>query len=260
MKELVAPQITERHDPEEDGRGVLLTTCWDPNENVEREIGDDRIRSSLSAFAERLNGDGLAERIQKFAKTDAPSEEFVLKAVLKGGSAKLNDDGSGKFYLDGDYSFALGYMRGKRRTESLWLAVISFSFGPEVEYSAALEVELERKDPLIVQIQGLSKHYHSSEKKYYEGRRVLRQFGWERALVGLVLEWAESVQIPSVYLLPSLKNRYRYKNPRTLQNIQLNERLHMRYDITARRMGFQKVENGLFRAMIDLSPDGGSRE
>lgn len=217
-----------------------------------RTLSRTEITESLSDFADRVSHDGLDQTIKSFAKYEPLEERVVLHAVSGNNYNDVDIEGDGRFYLDGDHTLALGFLQGEQ-AKPLWIGVVSFSLGSEVgKYSTELVEKLGSLPslPVIVQIQGPTRHTYSTKEKYEDAKKVLGQLRWEKALVTLTLKWAEYMGIPAVYLLPSSLNKYR------IGPDDRNEKLHVRYDVTAKRLGFRPVESGLFKALIDLSPNG----
>ena len=256
MKELVEPQIAERHNSEEDNRGVLLTTCWDPNEVFERRRQDERICDSLSVFAERVNSQGLTERIQRYVKPGVSlGEVFTLGTRFEMGW--LIDKKSGTVFLDGYYSLILEFRRNERAKIPLRIAVLGFSFGPDIKYGTE-KIDFEEKDPLMVQEQGVSKEAFLLEhdgrgnkrynlKKYYEVRRVLRKFHWDLFLLDLFCQWAQENNFSTAYFLPHRLNDYFMKEPENDKERKRNQRIALRYKVFPKRMGFKKDTRGFWK-------------
>jgi len=150
----------------------------------------------------------------------------------------------------------LGYPRG-RQAKPLWIGVVSFFLGLNPDNYIVEKTGFNELLPIIVQIQGPADWSYDAYRKYKDAKRILGTLRWEKALVTIVLGWAERNRIPAVYLLPSLLNKYRdpdnYSGPDNR-----NKKLFMRYDVTAKRMGFELQENGLFRALVDVSSNGDS--
>lgn len=249
MKELHCPTYLQPYaDRIRNEIKVAYRSAFPPVETI--TLSPVQIADSLSIFAERISNDGLDQAIKSFAKSDFPKEKFVLCAVPRDEFRSKNAKTTGKFVVDGEYSLVLGYLREKQ-AEPLWIGIVSFFLGLEDDHRIAKETGFTEPFPLIVQIQGAADWSYDTEEKYEDAKRVLRKLKWERALVTMVLEWAEENGIPAVYLLPSSLNLYWGSDER-------NKNLHMRYDVTAKRLGFQLQENGLFRALIDVSSNGDS--
>lgn len=217
-------------------------------------------------FAEQMSAGPLNQFLLPFAKKDAVLEEsFVLKNLLTRGWQSITQIDQGHFYLDGNFSFALGYKRGKKQ-KPLWIAVASIATGKiSKEYQSALvnrgvETNYDPQLPLVVQLQGPSRWSYTSDRHLPQAKKVLRKFKWERSLVALVLDWAERNNVPSVHLVPSeLVQQMNITEPtdedepdktENRRRLKEAERLYMRYNVTAKRMGFKRQGEGFFKKEI----------
>ena len=252
MKELYYPPLLDPYvNVMRTEMGLAVLSRLLPIE-AKKAISSEQVTDSLLDFVEIVNQNGLDQQIRSFAKTDKPlREEFVIQAVLDRVTKDVDVEGNGRFWFDGDYSLALGYLRGKR-AKPLWIGVVSFSLGSDAPDWDSFVKNAGFREPLpvIVQIQGPAHWSYDSDAKYNDAKKILRRLRWTRALVSMVLQWAESAGVPAVYLLPSSLNRFYHDG-----SLSRDKRLHMRYDVTAKRMGFEQ-EGPLFRALIDLFPNG----
>lgn len=212
-----------------------------------RTLSHTEIADSLSTFAERINNDGLDQTVKSFAKAGCLEEKFVLRAASRRDLALNNSIATGKFFVDGDYLIALGHLQEKQ-AEPLWIGIISFELGLPSSHYIVKETGFTAPLPLIVQVQGAARWSYDTDEKYTNAQEVLARLKWEKALVTVLFRWAEENSIPAVYLLPSSLNLY-YHDGTEDRDV----RLHMRYDVTAKRMGFKLQTNGLYRALIDVS-------
>lgn len=184
--------------------------------------------------------------------TRAPREFSLVTKFEPKHLMRIADQGMGDFYFDAAYGLALGVDSRIIPENKIWLAVTSFCLGRGLENyrsRAGLEDLMPSgyPHPVIVQVQGPSRkdtygNYHR-EVLYQEATSVLRDYKWERALIGLTLTWAGEEGIPSVYLLPAEKNRWRADNAR-------EHRFKLRYDVSAQRLGFQLQPNGLYATSV----------
>lgn len=153
--------------------------------------------------------------------------------------------------MDTNRGLALG-VRGPRSRETLWIGVAGIVLGNELDNYETAELDLGKmsfpyKFPIIAQLQGSSKDTYeqyegtsaSGKRKYKKAVEVLSSYKWERAMIDIVLEWAQRQRIPAVYMLPGNMNHWLY----TLNS---SEELRMRYDVSAERMGFRMQPNGLY--------------
>lgn len=216
-------------------------------------ISPSDIDTSLQDFVERINSNGLDEFMNRFSKSgEGFSEEFLLHATSDYHSTTIGKRGDGLFYLDGHHTLALGYLRQVRKqVNPLWIAVASFSSSVDLHNYAKKLTDKEETisiAPVILQIQGPTEDSYNRLVKYQSAKKILRRLKWERALVIMLLQWAENTGIPLVYLLPSsLNNYWVWVGEEEIYLKQRNPRLYMRYDVTAKRMGFNFDEqSGLF--------------
>ncbi len=208
------------------------------------------MEESVLRYGREMSEADLNGFLAPFAKSNAVLDEtFVFKGKLHRGMQRLDDDGNCIYYLDGQYSFALGYLRGKKQ-RPLWVAVTSFatdeiaSSYKESLVSSGVETDYNSILPLIVQIQGAADWSFENKAMHRDAKKVLNKLRWEKALIALLLNWAEKNRVPAVYLLPSSMNRHRY-------NEDCTGRLHMRYDVTARRMGFVQDGKGFYKKVVE---------
>ena len=221
----------------------------------ETPFSEEDTQASLTRFAKRITADGLNDYMQSFAKRCMGANmEFTLKTVFNPRKMHvIEDEGMGEFYFDGDFSLALGIKSHIVPENKTWVGVTSFCLGRGVEHYIPYgeshltgTMPFRYPHPVIVQIQGPSPSAYGREYRqelYCEALSVLQDYKWERALIGLTLDWAREEGIPSVYLLPADKNRW------TKSREQL-ERLEMRYDVSAKRLGFRLQPNGLFATSV----------
>lgn len=92
---------------------------------------------------------------------------------------------------------------------------------------------LKPGDILVAQIQ-------AQKGLGWEQREKLKELKWERSLLGAVFDWAERAGFPRVLVVPAANNYW--LTDASCQDIRpsLEKRLFLRYDVTARRCGFQQ--------------------
>ncbi len=228
---------------------------------------------SLARFAEEMQGQRLNEYMQSFTKDNCSGTyNFSLKPVPTRGPRTIENDLMGTYYLDGDLSLALGVDSQVMHGQKLWIAVASLCLGSKVEdYDPVTDhntlkgsMPFRYPHPVIVQIQGPSlKNYggrfgeRPDPALYEEAKSVLGAHKWERAMIGLVLKWASEAQIRTVYMLPTEKNRWieihkcKQKDCPIGDDMKARkERLEMRYDATAKKLGFKLQPNGLYATSV----------
>ncbi|GEM_PF-2705591 len=219
------------------------------------ELTSDRASETLLKFTDAMSGEKLEAFMEQFRKAGTPpnSHRFLIRPVLGRFNQDLQD---GRFYMDAQRGIALGVEdTGLRSNNPTWIAVAGFAIGNELDSYVSLGATQEqnrigfgRMDflhqfPVIVQFQGPKdrKTYNGDYSKYKQAVNVLKEFKWERAMIDLVLEWAFISGIPAAYLLPSDKNRYL-----NLIDSEAKDRLRLRFDTSAQRMGFRMQPNGLY--------------
>lgn len=237
----------------------------------------EKIDASLAQFCQGISGRDLNNFMRSFAKEDySRSDNFSLKPISQKGPETVEKDRMGRFYFDGDYGLALGVDSHLVKGDKLWVAVSSFCVGNGIdEYNPNENSPLKGTmpypypHPVIVQIQGPSvKNYDSTEygrKSNYglhqEAISVLKHYKWERAMVSLILQWASQSQIHTVYLLPAEKSRWLEKYCKCREDkgqscshcdeIKARKpKLEMRYDVSAKRLGFKLQPNGLYATSV----------
>lgn len=212
---------------------------------IPEPISPFRFKHSLELFCDLMSGQRLAEFMDCYRKESAEDAfEFLIRKTTGRGDQTIGQKGMGSFYMDSDNGFVLGVRTDE---EKLWVGAVGVVLGKELDIYDSFNENPESKDrmcfdypfPVIVQIQGNTlSSYDENLDSYAKARKVQGAYKWERALIGLVLEWVYSQKVPAVYLLPSEKNRwfrpYRQSN------------FHLRYDVSAERMGFKMQPNGLY--------------
>lgn len=145
----------------------------------------------------------------------------------------------GWFYLDSNHSLFMGFSDAE--SGYTYFAVGSFISGKHGRNAYSCNF------PIINQLQGVDlRSYGQDNGRYFKfatARNLMSRYRWEKALVALIVDWAQSEQIHSVYLLPGSLNRYFHKSR---IKPEFAESLYMHYDVTAKRMGFRLQQNGLY--------------
>lgn len=123
------------------------------------------------------------------------------------------------FFMDGNYGFMLG---GKTPEDN------------EVKPLALAAFDVESNGGVIIkQLQGRLRKDNLSQSE----KGILEAYRWEFILVNLIASWADKVQLPSITIQSAEKNRWKNFTP-SEQNLKL------RYDVTAKRLGFTKEAAG----------------
>lgn len=253
-REVFIPDMLESHI-QIASADITLARFEDRPKLSETPFSDEETQASLTKFAGDISGQVLNDYMQLFAKDCMiTNREFTLKTVFNPRKTDvIEDEGMGEFYLDGDFSLALGIKSHIVPENKTWVGITSFCLGRGVENYIPYgknhltdTMPFRYPHPVIVQIQGPSPIAYGREYRrelYYEALSVLQDYKWERALIGLTLDWAREEGIPSVYLLPADKNRW-------AKSSEQMERLEMRYDVSAKRLGFKLQPNGLYATSV----------
>lgn len=137
-----------------------------------------------------------------------------------------------EFFMDAHYMFILWETTGQNAPEEIGggnypLACIAFE--PQ-----------GRNGVTIRQIQG--KYGAISLMK----SQTLKKLKWERMLVQVVIEWARKAGLKHIHILPATQNDYY-----SCDNPERAKTFHLRYDVTARRMGLKfNARDRLYSARI----------
>lgn len=210
------------------------------------QANEKQVRTSLGIFLNDIPATILPEFMKHFTKAEAELDptKFCLSPVLSKGTNSLQFFGDHYTWLDAYYGFTLGYREGFRTT---WLASTSFSsyhqplqrVEDDIENTGDLKNLDKPEGPYIKQLQAY--HYYNDDHNPNKNpkirqQKILQQLRWERLLVVLTAHWAESLGFSAAYLQQGKKNHY--------YGVGREERFHMRYDVTAQRLGFKLNEYG----------------
>jgi hypothetical protein len=228
--------------------------------HVPEPISLNSLNRSLFEFTHDISGQHLTDFMLHYKKDGLPSDSytFQLKPVLGSCDRIVETEGWGSFYMDSPRGFALG-IREPAASRTLWIATTGISVGQELNFydpvdrqSLKDKMDFPYPFPIITQLQGPGKvdTYLGDALKREQANRALGKYRWEKALIGIVLEWAQTQGIPAVYLLPANKNHWLLP--------EREESLHIRYNVSAERMGFRMQPNGLYGIsllpLLDTSP------
>lgn len=221
----------------------------------ETPFSEEKTQESLTSFARDISRQGLNDYMQSFAKKVAyTTRKFSLRSAFHPRTTRyIEKPGMGEFFFDGDFGLALGVNSYVEPKNTTWIGVTSFSLGNDIKDYFPYEdnplkssMPFRYPHPVIVQVQGPSPSTYGYERRldlYCEAMSVLENYKWERALIGLILDWAREDGIQSVYMLPAEKNRW-------LNHGELNERLGIRYNGSAKKLGFKLQPNGLYATSV----------
>lgn len=172
--------------------------------------GFEPLAGALAGFAEAKADYSAGIFLSRFAKkNNAPSfYEFANYSIMQDARRELGAFGRHfmRKFFDCEFNFCLAFAGGL-------MASLGFNAAPG--------------KMLIKQIQGS----RGCEKRLF-------RIKWERALVNYVVQFAESYRIPEVEIVSAQNSHWMQ-----CRHIPL-ERALMRYDVTAKRCGFKKAENG----------------
>lgn len=192
---------------------------------------------SLDEFRVRANATGFPEQILKDlqAKQNISESHQIVVAEPIFGEGYHRIEGKAAFTADSKYSLIIG---ARQSGQNRWLAGIGFDLD-------------QRGCPVISQIQACSPIIGTSvagtfddyEKERDCNKSLLARFRWEFLLVALVAKWAQIRKAKEVRIKPAAHNIWRVAVP--------DERLKLRYDVTAKRMGF-KFDKSTWDWKLDL--------
>lgn len=249
-REAVFPQILDTHVTtlRREIDGAYFSSMTDPSEVMIQP----RLRRSLERFVQLRSGSWIQEYMKSFQKKEAKENSYIFSVSFVGKNGKPEEDEQSRFVMDTDQGLALG-IRDDSGEKTIWIGVVGILYTKDTEKndSRGLYRGYPRNHPIIAQIQGASTYSYSADEykqeKPRKAKEALIQYKWERSLVGLVLEWANEEKLPAVYLLPSYKNHW-YREGR-------KDAFHLRYDVSAQRIGFRMQPNGLYGiSLLGMEP------
>lgn len=215
--------------------GLILPT-------LQRFQRNHRIRRALDTanFGKGLEL-GLDPQIylKRFLKSGVPPDSISLAAM------KID------FFSDKTYRHSSYYTYCAHRYDALFYFALAYQDQKGDRWGLALlgfRVSPWRKTVFVEQIQGIHINPEYSLPKK-EAWNKLQSFRWEKMLIKFVEDWATLNMFSRIGIRQARFNYWR-RNGKHLSDteVQHNERLRMRYDITARRMGYKTPwYRGLFR-------------
>lgn len=177
------------------------------------------VTHSLKHYMNDLHSTGeLPIIFEQHKTTESTRRPYFSVAFAPKDDAKLPES---SFYIDGDYGIAIG-VKQKRKDPFVWTAVASFVPHP-----------YDEKAPLITQLQS---RWFWEEEKSREGHVLLDNYRWEFALVNLIALWSLRAGLKTLYIQSSEDN--------TFTHMLGKNQAKMRYDVTAKRLGFTKEDSG----------------
>lgn len=193
------------------------------------------------------NQDGESNSLSDYVKEINSSGEvspFSLEYHFKNPRGWIAGDW-GDFYLDAPRGLILSQkiVRDNDQEGSFAMAGVSFSIvGSDLidpsRYPGLDLGFLREGDVLVGQIQPQKTVSRIS-------RLELKNIKWERALLEITVDWARKAGLPRVLVVPSANNYWLTDFHCQLIREELEERLFLRYDVTARRCGFKQEAQNL---------------
>lgn len=183
-------------------------------------------KRSLNRFL-KDQGEQIDDVMEAFRKQDAGgvTNSFSLSsACTTTGHISYKKEGRSSFYQDGIVGFGIS---------------INAIKGESPAWDIYSSIDIHRSGlPIIIQMQsrGLGRLDDRREQRIND---LFGNYRWEHALIFLWSEWAAGAGFSSVYVLPSAQNKWLRSGNK--------ERFKMRYDVSARRMGFRTDENGIYK-------------
>lgn len=244
-KEALLPQIfnSQAHVIVAEIDRALDTIKAKPLVNPERP---NSIRISLLDYQEEMNKGEINIFMERYRKQNAvkPAGNFALVSAY-GHSGRKEVINTGTFILDGVYSIILGFQPVDETVPLLFAAgSIIFPEDKKIWLGGSKEnqrIYTDNSYPVISQLQGSSDWNYKDENKYHQAQAITGSYKFERALIGLFIDWAIRQQLAGLYQIPAEYNYYFYDTG----DSDRKKRMKMRYNISGKRMGFRPVENGL---------------
>ena len=204
-----------------------------------QSLSDSNVQLSLKRFTDRITKSGeLTSLIRSFlkGKEGIPNMFTLLTHSSRDRSAESPSD---FFYLDGEHSFMLFY--GDPHNGVGVCGAFSLIEKDEMHsrYYPLNVSDKPKRLLLINQLQG-------SRNGDDQVREVFSHFRWEKVLVVLIYNWARSVGFHEVFILPSTNNLW------AVVRLNINGSAHLRYDVTARRLKFNRTgDEEPYRLILD---------
>ena len=179
--------------------------------------------TDLPLYEERPYEIDLAPLLLQFAKPNSRSHinHFFYKThIARGFGGLKRGDQYTHIYRDAEYTMVLSTRTAKKWLK--WLLPIALIPSRSIRESAiaCIGFEINQKDMLVKQIQGV------------QGMKdQLNHIQWEKFLLKLVEDLALANNFEKVKVIPGNKNKW--------YNAHHAEIFHMRYDVTAKRSGFK---------------------
>ncbi|MBI2057637.1 MAG: hypothetical protein HYT63_01480 [Candidatus Yanofskybacteria bacterium] len=188
------------------------------------------------------HGINLKKYLPLFLKKNSKISQNLLNSLnLDLANDKLDElleryDGGCAFRYDATFYFILWYTYKEYKTG---ICLLGFKI---------------RGDKLfVVQIQGLRIDYdffcnRNNEDIKKTLKLIMSSLKWERLLVKIAEDWARKMGFRKIGILQAKHNEYFRKDPTVEWAIARNNRLKMRYDVTAERMGYKKKPSSRYRS------------
>ncbi len=188
------------------------------------------ISTSLKHFVRDFTKSGDFELlIRRYLKTDSPLDSKQFTLLTHEGYECEKKPPYNIFYFDGFTGLVLFYGDLRKKvgvTASLELKKNKDGF------RGMDDSQMQGDDLIINQIQGRTKTYVKEVRE-----ETFSQFRWEKLLVEIFINWARQSGLNRLFLLPSVYNKW--DTIRTNRN----NTAYLRYDVTAKRLGFRRQNN-----------------
>lgn len=164
----------------------------------------------------------LSDYLKKFLKNNVKEkiefEKYLIYLFYKEGGSGYGDiENKRIIYFDTHYNFVLLHDREP---------ICSIGFNRRF---------IERSTIFVKQIQGV----RGKQKE-------LSPFRWEKMLLQILIDWARKNRFKRINVIRSVDHEYY-----SAYDEEKNRRMHMKYDVTARRMGFKYDEKrGVYYAQL----------
>jgi len=179
----------------------------------------------LWAFRRFRKSSGVEVDISKLLPTFLKKKvtdplEYGYKAAMFYNDRKgwgQEEYGTNRFYLDAPYGIVLSC--SKDGGEAIPIAIISF----------------KRKGLRTIRIEQIQGPSNCKEDRASDRVAALGKIKWERLLVRIICEWARLNGLKRVEVISCVRSHWYQKF--------MHQSMFMRYDVTARRMGFTEIRS-----------------
>lgn len=191
----------------------------------EEEVPKEQ-KKSFNLFEKEIKLD-VRKYLEKFSKENShlPYDQLDLTFLPKTEKADLFFDLPSR--IDTPYQFILTYKT--ESGETVGVASVGFSYNQD------------NKEVCIDQIQAIRIDRSEATK---ESSKIISGIRWEKMLVNILEDVGHQLNLKTIKILKSPYNEWRYEEENDSEwRKEHNDRLKMRYDTTAKRMGFKADQN-----------------